>query len=379
MKPLAVGIASLSLLVSASFAVPALSQDVPEVAQGTSPSETYFTDGIDSIDMATGRLQLHIPLLKDTSQRGNLNFNYNIDYGGTGAWVIVCSPNCTWQPETPGNLPLGPTINMEGGLGQPVWTWTSDPAYWVTGADGAQHALDSASDNTGYRLWMPREYLPTIPRAWAITNNAGCSVGVYPSPGNPYIHNPNGNRMDTWMYCDQPYPAFDFATLQFEQTGCVGMLDTVGRAWLRQWESYDSDCPTNSGANSGANVWTVPGVSGGNRVFKFCYTTIYASVPFGGGNTYQAWPNLLTAAILPDGAQWQFRYDDGYGNLTMDQLPTGGTISYTWTEFSGDYCTWRRVCADSQRPARFLTTTGIPIHGLTALIWVSTQTTIRPA
>ncbi|MGB9491234.1 MAG: RHS repeat-associated core domain-containing protein [Terriglobales bacterium] len=40
----------------------------------------------------------------------------------------------------------------------------------------------------------------------------------------------------------------------------------------------------------------------------------------------------LQTVVLPNGTAWNFQYStDGYGDLTQITLPTGGTISYTWT------------------------------------------------
>jgi YD repeat-containing protein len=44
----------------------------------------------------------------------------------------------------------------------------------------------------------------------------------------------------------------------------------------------------------------------------------------------------LTTLILADGTKWTFDYDN-YGEVTYIGLPTGGSITYTWTtiNFSG--------------------------------------------
>ena len=43
-------------------------------------------------------------------------------------------------------------------------------------------------------------------------------------------------------------------------------------------------------------------------------------------------------AIQADGSKWTFNYD-GYGDLTSVGLPTGGSISYTWTTIGYPNCT----------------------------------------
>jgi hypothetical protein len=45
--------------------VPAFAQDAANVAMGMNPQATYHSGDFDFIDMATGRLNLHIPLVVD--------------------------------------------------------------------------------------------------------------------------------------------------------------------------------------------------------------------------------------------------------------------------------------------------------------------------
>jgi YD repeat-containing protein len=50
--------------------------------------------------------------------------------------------------------------------------------------------------------------------------------------------------------------------------------------------------------------------------------------------TFKSYPVPLNAAAslaMPDGTKWAFAYD-AYGNITTMNLPTGGVITYEWTE-----------------------------------------------
>jgi hypothetical protein len=82
----------LSLGVAMVAATQAFGQDPPSVAMGMSPQATYHSGDFDFVDMSTGRLNLHIPLVADHSQRGNLNFTYSLTYTSTGAWNQVSKP-----------------------------------------------------------------------------------------------------------------------------------------------------------------------------------------------------------------------------------------------------------------------------------------------
>jgi len=67
--------------------IPAFAQDSPNVAMGMNPQATYHGGDFDFVDMATGRLHLHIPLVIDHSQRGQLNFTYSVNFDSTGEWT----------------------------------------------------------------------------------------------------------------------------------------------------------------------------------------------------------------------------------------------------------------------------------------------------
>ena len=58
---------------------------------GINPQATYHGGDFDFVDMSTGRLNLHIPLVVDHSQRGKLNFTYSLTYSSTGNWPITYS------------------------------------------------------------------------------------------------------------------------------------------------------------------------------------------------------------------------------------------------------------------------------------------------
>lgn len=83
-----------------------------------------------------------------------------------------------------------------------------------------------------------------------------------------------------------------------------------------------------------AYSWIVPGLSGVNATYTFCY----ASVPYNfllqfesPGTNIRAQGNsgMLQSIVLPNGQPWNSSYDN-YLNLNQITLPTGGTIAYNW-------------------------------------------------
>jgi len=95
--------------------------------------------------------------------------------------------------------------------------------------------------------------------------------------------------------------------------------------------------------------WNPPGYSGGNLSYKFCYATVAINMPPYGssGHAVTTTSTKLQSIVLPNGETWNFAYSDpgdgstyggapvNYGTLTQVQLPTGGTISYTYMTGTG--------------------------------------------
>jgi hypothetical protein len=128
-----------------------VAQDPVDIATGLNPQATYHGSDIDLIDMTTTRLRLHIPLLTDHSQRGDLNFNYSLNFSSTPSqWKTgppPCQPPyplCTWLP--PGPSPFGPSFEIDGFLSGGGQTFNdkgsgTQRAYFSTEADGSKHTL----------------------------------------------------------------------------------------------------------------------------------------------------------------------------------------------------------------------------------------------
>src|SRR6185437_15845493 len=82
------------------------------------------------------------------------------------------------------------------------------------------------------------------------------------------------------------------------------------------------------------------------RNFQRCYANMPVQTAFGIANVVEA-PNtigpvsssepLLVTLIQADGTEWTFNYDT-YLNLASVGLPTGGSISYTWTNIDLPAC-----------------------------------------
>src|SRR5258708_36874856 len=98
------------------------------------------------------------------------------------------------------------------------------------------------------------------------------------------------------------------------------------------------DLYTCTSGTSSVLVWIVPGIAGVNnnvRTFKFCYSLVSETSPFGTGTSAYGPVNasLLTAIVLPDLTLCTLAYDN-YGNFSSLGLPTGGCITHTYVSAS---------------------------------------------
>ena len=334
MKTHLMRILSAGLLLLLLIPCSASSQQIPQVAQG----ESVGMPSVDYVDPATGRLNVSIPLVSDTAQRGALNFNYSVSYGGTGAWQVYCDPItsvCSWTPSS--GIPQGPRPIMEGGLGWPTWQENAVPSYVVDSAGGAEHALGGLTTSTSAGCpWRSTDASGilvtssdgcTTPSHWTVTSKQGIQF-IYHSGDDQIIQDPNGNEMEL---TENP-TTYDFGPDFFDYSHSWYLWDTVGRSWTYQDTTDTSGCP--SGVTN-VKLWTTPGpsnVNSGARQFKFCYASVSIATSLGGsGNTeYSYSATFLTRIILPDGTTWQFDYN-GYGDIQEIHLPLGGTITYTYT------------------------------------------------
>src|SRR5438445_10830628 len=309
-----------------SWGTQAFSQDAPDVAMGINPQATYHGGDFDFVDMATGRLNLHIPLVEDHSQRGKLNFTYSVSYSSTGTWAGIQSGN-RFYIKPPKYGVSGPAWGNDSWLSGPVNTCYNEPDINYS---ACAYSLFEGGWGVGqvHPLGTTGSGLESIDGSGILAQGfylATNKDGVQFNNSNPAsIQDANGNGITF---------------------GTSTMTDTVGRTWTTTYNSTDvSGCPTGGPvAPSSSTIWTIPGPASFNngwRTFKLCYSTynIQTNFNYMGYFEYNSSPNLLTGVVLPDGTTWRFDYDNySYGDLIAVYLPTGGHISYTWTTLT-DSC-----------------------------------------
>jgi RHS repeat-associated protein len=329
--------AMLLVTLSPFCAVRTLAQDPPDFAMGTNPNSTYHGSDIDVVDMATGRLNLHIPLLVDHSQRGNLNFTYSL-YFSSSSYYYVCTSEwdtyCFWKRAAPyriaagwpglifgadGVLSLGSQSYYDPDSG---YTYNDDEALEANGA--VHHLGTTATDQNGN------------PTMWESVDGTGIQlsgVGLASKDGILSTGQTVNNGLSSWTIEDPNGNEMGFSEPS-SGSGPLTMTDTLGRTWTTTYNSTNvANCPVSA---SYVTLFDTPGPNSTTRVFKLCYSavTIATTLPQcgsgtciqGGGTVY-----MITGVVLPDLTTWKFVYDN-YGDITEVFLPTGGTITYTYAQ-----------------------------------------------
>jgi RHS repeat-associated protein len=327
---------SISLFSTLTFRViPAFAQDPPDVAQGMSPSSTYHGSDIDFVDLVTGRLNLHIPLVVDHSQRGKLNFTYSLYFSGQTWYIrtLYCNPNCRYQWSLVKNTQMGVKFGIDGHLDLSTQWCTIKTCGYVGSVDsavtddgGVYHLgtittsplVERSVDGSGIQRTNNSSGFPNL------TNKEGIqfgltSVNITTGAWTKLAEDANGNEITTSGNSSVPLPQITTAT------------DTLGRTWtLTTGSSNVTGCPVPAAS---ANTWDIPGpanINNGVREFKFCYSNIPIQTHFGqGAGEYNSTWLLMTGVVLPDGTTWRFDYNS-YGDIAVVYLPTGGTITYQW-------------------------------------------------
>jgi hypothetical protein len=357
------------------------SQTTPDFNSGLTPYQGYHGGDIDSINMATGSLNLHIPLISFPQRGSALRLNFAIEYNssvikrlrvGTGAdgyylWSVVdtnpasvnvIDDQAYWLYEAgvcAPNPPCGKANQIE--------------RYYhsVLGADGAQHLMGyitgypaqtsgtqtlRSMDGTGFYLTIQNAGAQSS-SGFSIYDKAGVqSQGPLTAIGLPaqWIgtrHDANGNSITatTNGYTDTmgrsvPQPPLAGQSLSLLPTGNTDMTGCTGPSTV-----------------SSAVLWSVPGYNGTSYPIKFCFVTLKVWVADdaggkdglsdgGGGSVY-----AIQSIVLPDPqtlsfsssntTSWEFEYADAdsygtYGSLTKVTFPTGGSISYTYATVGTD-------------------------------------------
>ncbi|HXB21392.1 MAG TPA: hypothetical protein VNV88_08425, partial [Candidatus Solibacter sp.] len=402
----------LSLLVTLlAAATAAFGQTQPNTENGFKRYGSHDGGSLDTVNTMNGNLMLHAPLLPDYPQRGQITPHYNL-YMTSKTWQVRCVPNtnvasgqvCGWVTGGMGitlQTSVGVTMHRtldKFGSGTGVVTYQG-LGYSLTSPDGATHQLwdvpGSANangditrfesvDTSGFHVELSNPDSNGVLNTVTITDRQGDQyVGVFgsegicgrpasnqiPAPGNiqPVIDNaPLGDQ-----YCSQ----FAYAQRVTDRNGnwmALGALSGAGGTAGPVIDTLGKSLPLNSGtattdysgcvsslAIAVAYLKNYSAPDGSTQAIKLCYANIPLQTAFSQTGVVQFPASVngtpppqqqLVTAVLADGSKWSFSYDS-YGNATSIGLPTGGSISYTWTEVSLRNCTANDITGVSRAVA----------------------------
>jgi RHS repeat-associated protein len=328
-------------LAALVFAPGAEAQNPPSTEQGVVPFGTYEGGDIDRIDVITGNLFVHIPLLS-YPQRGSLKLSFSLQSNNKG-WVVA---DMNDPPLTPfwsqGNAYLASVEAVYDQAWSGFMTGSCGPphapnptfSFHVQGPDGRRHGLGLVSgtkptsctsfgpltmetyDGTGVRVSGSYPGTDTVigPDGEIYQGLAG---GRTDTNGNEISVDANGVLTDTLgRSIPQPPVAPNFGTQTTNYSGCSGPQPIAS-----------------------ATLWSPPSPNGGTETYKFCYVTVTVQTAFDVPGITDAPADgvtFLQSVVLPNNTTWTFEYNT-YGDLAEIVLPTGGSISYGYINWMGTY------------------------------------------
>jgi RHS repeat-associated protein len=316
----------MATLLSSLFLNVALAQTTSDQEQGMKPFGLYDVGNIDVVNLMNGNVYLHSTLLSYPQRGGKLPLQFFIRYNNKGY---------TSKPVNPNN-PNGPRVWVWSGAGVDIGregqTAATDRIFKGLDQGGGQYMVHVCTlitaDGATHQLTGNANQLCTL--GGGRTLDATGMLGSIDHRGISPTADTNGNQITI---------------------NSSGWTDTLGRlipgsntssSSNNEGYSYGepfagvattdfSGCPSPVAA---ARTWNVPG-PGGTASYKFCYRSYSYSTNFGitGYSETSGTAILLNQINLPNGTAWSFSYNS-YLDLTSVTLPTGGSISYGWTNSS---------------------------------------------
>jgi RHS repeat-associated protein len=331
-----------TLFLIAAIGAPAASaQTTPDLEEGMKPYGDFHGGDIDQVSLSSGKLVLNIPLVSYPQRGGKLKVGFSLRWQNiTPRQTEVYFANTDVYQERAFRDANSASVGQLDFVD--VLGWSA-----VLAADGLPNIFspDMSSHQAYYVNPIFRSveanglaYNSTTP---TLTTNDGLRYTFVSSTTGTLVkvEDPNGN----------------FVTPTTNSGGAViAWTDTLGRSIptpLSATSTTDYTHCTGGNPIVSASNWTVPGPNGGTETFKFCYATYsyYWQSDVGGQiATIQGTLSMLQSIVLPNLTNWTFQYDPTYAALSQITLPTGGTISYTWT-LQGAPCQYSQTYNSKQQ------------------------------
>jgi RHS repeat-associated protein len=342
-------LAILSLLLVTAVPVSA------QVQNGTPPFGS-FTGGPDIVDLASLNVRLSIPVLHKAG-RGT-DFTYDLNYDSSVWFPVTVNGTTTWTPVVnwgwAGSVPTGSGYATYKSLTTSCQYYNTDLKRYITehyiqysnwgyiDSFGISHALDSSKK---VQDGGAPDCGPAYNTSVSAVDGSGYKLNVDGGPDASVIAR-DGSTSDN-LPLQAPAPKVGWT----DRNGNQITVTSTGSFYDTLSSSAAVLTVTGSGSPSSPVTLTYTAPNGGSPQFKMNYSSFNIKTNFGcnGIAEYSAnGINLVSGITLPDGSAYAFSYEptpgnSGYytGRLHSVQLPTGGTITYSYTGGSNGI-----TCAD---------------------------------
>jgi hypothetical protein len=333
-------IIGIVLFIAANVSYGQMTDD-PTMDVGFKPYGSYHGGDLDSINLSNGFLNIHIPV-GSFPQRGAIGYTPQIIYNNHKGWSVL--PDCTNQNTC-----------------SPLWQWKGSGVTFNTQSQDFFTAGPGPYTQKS-KIIVFKAVTSDVATHQMATNLAG---GVESIDGSGIWYNGTPFGSSGGFSRNRKGVLNNNTALEDANGNIFGtpvganIIDTLGRslppAWTFTATTDFSGC-TGPLPTASASIYSFPGYAGATSYVKLCNTTIQLQSNFQASGYYndllfpiaEAKPSvsMLQSVVLYNGSSWMtslawtFEYSSrasgdslsiNYGDLTKITLPTGGTISYTWT------------------------------------------------
>lgn len=315
-------VATAVLLLSVVAAqIPLNAQSLPLDEQGAGylPDRSYHTTDFDSVDLLTGRLTIHIPLLS-YPQRGTLP-PLNVYIGGGSSVVSTYTNQCNNGIKKNSGLVFPPDVMMS--------------LYWSVHQARAFILTTTCSQTPPN--WVEYKATQGVKTTYYLGGlSGGSSTAMTSADGSvrydtstTILTDTKGNQFTVgpWCYTSNCYPGIGNTVTRVQDRAGNAIIRTnqlTPPSFAGYWTDSvgrvipDINKPGNGYPSSGTGCFTqsYPGPNGSAVPFTFCYSGYY-----------------LQSVTLPSGTSWQFSQivHGSTADTATVTTPTGATISYQYT------------------------------------------------
>ncbi len=360
------------IVTTIASAVISLAQNSYLDEPGIPAFTTAFSVEHGFINLANGNLHLEIPIASYPQRGGSLRYHARLVYDSR-FWTFNASDDTrptAWQPD---GVQSGPGIGwrlitdeeggstsnsqsfvqcscIQGSIGPICQLRTTYSNFTYQEPDGSNHRADKA-----FKLYSSPSVcggLVATGSAYA-TDNSGYKFVV--TSGVTSVYAPDGT-----LVTGPGTAAVQDTNGNFSSYSSGNIVDTLGRVPVVTTSGSANqsfvDYLNSQGTRSRVTLTTVP---------------LALATQFGNGGDYTGTLQAIQSIALPDGTSYQFQYDS-YGEITSMTLPTGGQVTYGYTNTTANginrWLTSRTVDGNTWTFTPALTSCTAPCSPLTVTV-----------